>query len=147
MVASKKNFKILLGFDFGMKRIGIAIGQSITQTARPLDTIQAKAGIPDWDALTKIIKKWLPDALIVGIPLNMDGSDQPISIHARQFANSLHTRYQLPVYETDERLTTKDARERLFSEGGYKALQDGQVDRVAAQLILQNWLVDKLDKK
>ena len=124
-IDSKKHPNILLGFDFGMKRIGIAIGQAITQTARPLDTIQAKAGIPDWDALTKIMNQWLPEALIVGIPLNMDGTDQPMSQHAREFVKSLRKRYQLLVYETDERLTTKEAREKLFSQGGYKALQDG----------------------
>lgn len=136
--------KILIGFDFGMKRIGVAIGQTVTQTARPLDTIQAKEGVPNWHALTKLIAKWLPDALVVGIPLNMDGTDQAISHHARKFAKELHERFHLPVHEMDERLTTKDARERLFAEGGYKALQDGQVDRVAAQLILQNWFAEKL---
>ena len=138
--------KILIGFDFGMKRIGVAIGQTITQTARPLDTIQSREGVPNWDTVAKLIKKWLPDALVVGIPLNMDGTDQPISHHARQFANNLRERFQLPVYESDERLTTKDARERLFTQGGYKALQDGQVDRVAAQLILQNWFADHFKK-
>lgn len=138
------NLKILIGFDFGMKRIGVAIGQTVTQTARPLDTIQAKEGIPNWNALTKLIQKWLPDALVVGIPLNMDGTDQAISYHAREFAKNLRNHFQIPVYEADERLTTKDARERLFAEGGYKALQDGQVDRVAAQLILQNWFIENL---
>src|SRR3990167_7767567 len=131
--------RILFGFDFGTKRIGVAIGQTLTQTARPLDTLAAKNGVPDWRALNKLIQKWRPDALVVGIPLNIDGSDQPISEQARQFAFTLNQRYQLPVHEADERLTTKDARERLFQEGGYKALQDGQVDQVAAQLILQNW--------
>jgi len=131
---------ILIGFDFGMKRIGVAIGQTITKTARPLDTIAAKEGMPNWDVVNKLIKKWMPDALVVGIPLNMDGTDQRITDHARQFANLLRERYQLLVHEADERLTTKDARERLFNAGGYKALQDGQVDQVAAQLILQNWL-------
>jgi putative Holliday junction resolvase len=138
--------KILIGFDFGMKRIGVAVGQTITQTARPLDTIQAKDGIPNWNAITHLIKKWLPDALVVGIPINMDGTDQVISQQARQFAHSLEEQYQIPVYEIDERLTTKDARERLFIQGGYKALQDGQVDRVAAQLILQNWFAERLNK-
>lgn len=138
--------KILIGFDFGMKRIGVAVGQTITQTARPLDTIQAKEGIPNWNALTNLIKKWVPDALVVGIPINMDGTDQVISQQARQFAQSLHEHFHLPVHEIDERLTTKDARERLFMQGGYKALQDGQVDRVAAQLILQNWFAEKLNK-
>jgi putative Holliday junction resolvase len=132
-----------MGFDFGMKRIGVAIGQIVTKTARPLDTIQAKEGEPNWHAITKLIKKWLPDTLVVGVPLNMDGTDQPMSQHARQFANALRERYQLPVHEIDERLTTKDAREQLFIKGGYKALQDGQVDRIAAQLILQNWFAEK----
>jgi len=134
-----KEIKIVIGFDFGMKRIGVAVGQTITKTARPLDTIQAKDGVANQQAISKVIQKWLPDALIVGVPLNMDGSDQPITQTAKQFAEWLRTHFQLPVYEIDERLTTKDARERLFIEGGYKALQGGQVDRVAAQLILQNW--------
>lgn len=133
------NTAILIGFDFGMKRIGVAIGQTITQTARPLETLPAKEGVPDWQHLTKLLKKWQPSILVVGIPVNMDGSDQPITNHARQFARTLREQYNLRVDEMDERLTTKDARERLFAQGGYKALQDGQVDQVAAQLILQNW--------
>jgi len=141
---NNKTPRILIGFDFGMKRIGVAIGQTVTKTARPLDTIHAKAGEPNWHAITKLINKWLPDALVVGIPLNMDGTDQPISLLARQFAHALHERFHLPVDEIDERLTTKDAREKLFAEGGFKALQDGQVDRLAAQLILQNWFAEKL---
>lgn len=138
----KNKLKILLAFDFGMKRIGVAVGQTITKTANPLDTIHAKNGIPNWDAVGKIIKKWRPDAIIVGIPLNMDGTEQPISQHAKSFALELRKRYEVLVYEVDERLTTKDAKERLFNQGGFKALQDGQVDRVAAQLILQNWFAD-----
>lgn len=138
--------KILLGFDFGTKRIGVAVGQTVTQTARPLDTIQAKEGKPNWQSIEKLIKKWLPDALVVGIPLNMDGTEQRITGAARHFAKQLSERYQLPIYEMDERLTTKDAREQLFNEGGYKALQDGQVDRLAAQLILQNWFAANLKK-
>lgn len=138
--------KILMAFDFGMKRIGVAIGQTITQSARPLDTIHAKAGIPHWQAIAKLIKKWSPDAFVVGIPLNMDGTEQVISQHAREFARALQAQFHLPVHEIDERLTTKDARERLFMTGGFKALQDGQVDRLAAQLILQNWFAENLDK-
>ena len=131
---------ILLGFDFGMKRIGVAVGQTVTKTARPLETLKAKQGVPHWEKILKLIKTWQPDALIVGIPLNMDGTPQPLTEAAEQFANELKKRFELPVYGIDERLSTKDARERLFKEGGFKALQDGQVDSVAAQLILQNWL-------
>lgn len=136
--------KIVLAFDFGTKRIGVAVGQTVTQSARPLETIAAKEGEPQWAAIDKLIKKWLPDALIVGIPLNMDGTEQRITATARQFVAQLATRYQLPIYEMDERLTTKDAREQLFNEGGFKALQGGQVDQLAAQLILQNWFAANL---
>lgn len=140
----KNAHRVLLAFDFGKKRIGTAIGQTVTKQARPLTTIAAKEGHPDWQAIDRIIKKWRPDALIVGIPLNMDGTLQAISSDAKQFAQALHHRFQLPIYEVDERLTTKDARERLFNEGGYKALQGGQVDCVAAQLMLQNWFDENL---
>lgn len=136
--------KILIAFDFGMKRIGMAVGQTITKQARPLETLAAKNGEPDWPTLDKLMKKWRPDALVIGIPLNMDGSEQLITHAARQFAALLQQRFNLPVYEIDERLTTKDAREHLFTQGGYKALQGGQVDQVAAQLMLQNWFNDNL---
>lgn len=133
---------ILLGFDFGKKRIGVAIGQTLTQAARPLATLSAKDGEPSWNEIEKLIKKWKPGALVVGIPINMDGTDQWISDAARQFAANLRQHFQLPVHETDERLTTKDAREQLFTKGGFKALSDGQVDSVAAQLILQNYFAE-----
>ncbi len=139
---NKFTYEVLLGFDFGMKRIGIAVGQTVTKTARPLTTINATEGVPQWTILDKIIRTWQPDACIIGIPLNMDGTEQPITQIARQFAQQLHERYQLPIHEMDERLSTKDARERVFTEGGYKALQDRQIDSVAAQLILQNWLTE-----
>lgn len=133
---------VIISFDFGMKRLGVAIGQTLTQTARPLDTLPVKTGEPQWEMITKLFQKWSPDAWVVGIPVNMDGSSQQITLKARQFSKQLQNRYAVPVYEVDERLTTKDARERLFAEGGFKALQHGKVDRVAAQLILQNWLAE-----
>ena len=136
--------RVLIAFDFGMKRIGVAIGQTVTKHASPLATLAAKSGEPDWSKLTKLITKWHPDAAVVGIPLNMDGTDQPITHNARAFVTALHERFNITIYEVDERLTTKDARERLFSQGGYKSLQDGQVDQVAAQLILQNWFDENL---
>jgi putative Holliday junction resolvase len=131
---------VLMGFDFGMKRIGIAIGQTVTENARPLTTLKADQGLPDWSLLTILIKKWCPDALIVGIPLNMDGSLQPMSQHAKHFAVLLKEKFNLPVFEMDERLTTKAAREHLFNEGGYQALQNGRVDQMAAKLIVEDWI-------
>lgn len=139
---NKAAYEIVLGFDFGTKRIGIAVGQMVTKTARPLTTLQAVNGVPSWNKLDKLIHIWQPDACIIGIPFNMDGTKQPVTEAARQFAKQLQERYQLPIYEMDERLSTQEARERLFAQGGYKALQNGQIDSVAAQLILQNWLIE-----
>ena len=136
--------KTLLSFDFGTKRIGVAVGQTVTQTATPLETVQTSKGIPEWSTIARLMKKWRPEAIVVGIPVNMDGTNQTISQLAREFAQQLRDQYHLPVHEVDERLTTKDARERLFTQGGYKALQDGQVDCVAAQLILQNWFAEHI---
>lgn len=135
----------LLGFDFGMKRIGVAIGQTVTKTARPLGMIKANQGIPAWDSISKLIKTWQPDAFVVGIPLNMDGTEQPLTLAAKQFADRLHERFQLPVFGMDERLTSIEAKARLFESGGYKALQNTSIDSIAAQLILQNWLTNLND--
>ena len=75
----------VLGFDFGMKRIGMAVGQMITQQASPLDVLPARDGVPDWHALSKIIHEWQPQALIVGIPTHIDDSHQPITFAAKKF--------------------------------------------------------------
>jgi putative Holliday junction resolvase len=132
--------EILIGFDFGMKRIGVAVGQTITKSATPLGIVKANQGQPDWGTLTNYVKKWQPGAFVVGIPLNMDGTEQLLTQAAKQFANLLGERFQLPVYDMDERLTSIEAKARLFDVGGYKALQNTSVDSIAAQLILQNWL-------
>jgi putative Holliday junction resolvase len=141
----KLNLNTLLGFDFGTKRIGVAVGQTVTGTARPLAVLNAKQGIPAWENVKALIDTWQPDALIVGIPLNMDGSEQPLTLAARRFAHALEKNFKLPVYGMDERLTSVDARARVFDEGGYKALKNASIDSVAAQLILQNWLAQAHD--
>ena len=75
----------ILGFDFGLKRIGVAVGQTVTQSARPLTILNAKQGVPDWLEIKKLILEWGVNALIVGLPLNMDGTEQPITARAREF--------------------------------------------------------------
>ena len=131
---------VLLGFDFGMKRIGVAVGQTITKTASPLDTLKAQDGIPDWNIINELIQKWRATAFVVGIPLNMDGTEQDITKAARKFANRLHGRFNMPVHFVDERLSTIEARTRIFEQGGYKALQEKQIDSIAAVIILEDWL-------
>lgn len=139
--STTKPDQTLLGFDFGLKYIGVAIGQTYTRTAHPVTTLAAHNGIPQWDEVTKLIQTWRPNALVVGIPLNMDGTEQPITHAARKFSTELATRYQLPVHTMDERLSTVEARARLFEQGGYKALQKKAIDSMAAQLILESWMM------
>ncbi|KPJ68201.1 MAG: Holliday junction resolvase [Coxiella sp. DG_40] len=138
---NKKTQKSLtfLGFDFGLKRIGIAVGQSITMSATPLSTINVR-NTSHWKAIAKLITTWKPHALIVGIPVNMDGSEQPITKQARRFAKQLYDQFHLPVHQVDERLTTKAAREKIYETGGYKALQKAAIDSIAAKLILESWI-------
>lgn len=132
---------LALGFDFGLKRIGVATGQSITGTATPLCTITCKQqGIINWNHVAQLITEWRPTALVVGIPLNMDDSEQELTQKAKAFALLLKSRYHLPVYCVDERLTTIEARQQLFEAGGYKKLHAAEVDSVAAMIILQTWL-------
>ncbi|GHA17035.1 Holliday junction resolvase RuvX [Oceanisphaera arctica] len=130
----------LLGFDYGMKSIGVAVGQQITISARPLLALKANEGVPNWDQIAALLKEWQPALLVVGLPLNMDGTEQDISRRARKFANRLHGRFGIKVELQDERLTTTDARARLFEAGGYKALGKDAVDAVSAQLILESWM-------
>ena len=130
----------ILAFDFGTKSIGIAVGQEITGTASPLPAISARDGIPDWDRLAKIFEEWQPDLVVVGLPLNMDGSEQEMTRRARKFANRLHNRYRVPVETSDERLSTTDARAMLFELGGYKKLTKDKVDSVSACVIFSSWI-------
>ena len=132
--------KTILGFDFGSKRIGVAVGQTITQSATPLKTLNANQGEPNWDEIKTIIQQWQVSELVVGLPLNMNGSEQAITHAARAFAKQLAERFKLPVHEIDERLSTVEAREQVFAAGGFKALKKKQIDGVAAVLILEQWM-------
>ncbi|MDM7859503.1 Holliday junction resolvase RuvX [Alteromonas sp. ASW11-36] len=129
----------LLCFDFGEKSIGVAVGQSITRTASPLAALKANDGIPDWQLIANLYAEWLPTKIIVGMPLNMDGTEQPISARAKKFGDRLHGRFRKPVELWDERLSTVDAKAELFELGGYKKLEKGKIDSVSACLILQSW--------
>ncbi len=133
----------VLAFDFGMKRIGVALGITLTNQARPLQTLQANQGVPDWRIINKLIKEWGVQELIVGIPTHLDDSEQFTTNAARQFAAQLTAETALPVHMIDERLTTVEARQQVFDEGGYKALKRSEIDSIAAKLILQQWLSNR----
>ncbi|KGM07842.1 putative Holliday junction resolvase [Methylophaga thiooxydans] len=129
-----------MGFDFGMKNIGIAVGQELTHTANPLTAIKARDGIPDWEQIHKLLDEWKPQLLIVGLPLNMDGTEQDMTAAARRFGNRLHGRFNIPVEWQDERLTTFEALDQMGIRSKMDARQRSDVDQLSAQLILQSWL-------
>ncbi len=131
---------VYIAFDFGYKRIGVAVGQSLTGSASPLSTISAQLGVPNWEQIQQIINQWRPLALIVGLPTHIDGSEQYTTAASRSFAEQLNHRFHLAVHLVDERLTTVAARERLFDQGGYRKIKKSQVDSVAACVILEQWL-------
>ena len=134
---------LYIGFDFGYKRIGVAVGQSLTKSASPLTTLDAKSGVPSWPEIAALIKKWRPSGLIVGLPTKIDGQEQYTTQAARNFAQQLIDRFALPVHLVDERLTTVAARTELYTQGGYRKIQQSQVDCVAACTILEQWLQDR----
>ncbi|MDR0806774.1 MAG: Holliday junction resolvase RuvX [Enterobacteriaceae bacterium] len=131
--------RTVLAFDFGTKSIGVAIGQEITGTARPLTAFKAKDGTPDWQQIEKLIKEWQPDLVVVGLPLNMDGTEQPVTAQAKKFANRLHGRFGVQIALHDERLSTVEAKASLFDRGGYRALNKGSVDAASAVIIFESW--------
>lgn len=129
-----------LGFDYGRKRIGVAVGNSVSRSSTAIDTVRVINSRPDWQHIGKLIEQWQPDALVVGLPLNMDGSENEITPEARRFGNRLHGRYGLPVHRVDERLTTKAALSELRQAGYNKQRSMQQVDSHAARHILQSFL-------
>ncbi|MBD2792389.1 Holliday junction resolvase RuvX [Xenorhabdus szentirmaii] len=131
--------RTIIAFDFGTRSIGAAIGQEITGTARALSSFKANEGSPNWELIGKLLKEWQPDLVIVGLPLNMDGTEQPVTAQARKFANRIHGRFGVQVELHDERLTTVEARSHLFDHGGYRALNKGRIDSASAVVILESW--------
>ncbi len=121
----------VLAVDFGLKHIGLAVGQTITRTASPLTTVSAKDGRPNWGAFDAVVGQWRPDRLVVGLPSHMDGAESEMSRRARQFARILEKRYARPVQLIDERLTSVEAK-RLAADGDNHA--------IAAGLIAETWL-------
>jgi putative Holliday junction resolvase len=129
----------LLGFDYGEKHIGVAVGQTLTASASPLACVDSKRSKPDWSAIANLVEAWQPDAFVVGLPLNMDGSDQAMTHAARRFGNQLQARFRRPVHLADERLSTREAKTRLFETG-----RAGADDHpVAAQVILEGFLAER----
>ena len=134
----------VLAFDYGEKRIGVAIGQSLTATATPLKPLTAREGQPNWEEIKQLLKEWQPDYLLVGLPLNMDATEQLLTKRSKKFANRLAGRFGITVKMMDERLTSVEAREQMFAASGYKGLKNNSIDSQAAALILESWFRENL---
>lgn len=127
-----------LAFDYGTQRIGVAFGQSISGTAKAVCVLKAKDGIPDWDQIAKLIEDWRPDAFVVGLPFNLDGTDSELLKRATKFGNRLNGRFNLPCFGMDERLSSKAAIEQVIEDNG-SMTRTAAIDDIAAQIILENW--------
>lgn len=132
----------LLGFDFGLRRIGVAVGQTMTRTASPLAVVR-HGQAPDWGAIAALVAEWRPVALVVGLPLGREGEETDMSKAARAFGTELMHRHDKPVFYCDERLTSRAAEQGFASrraEGRARRRDAAMLDAVAAGIILENWL-------
>ncbi|WP_293646362.1 Holliday junction resolvase RuvX [Thiolapillus sp.] len=126
----------LLGFDYGTRKIGVAVGQELTATATPLTVLHLVKNKPDWDGIADLTEEWQPDALVVGLPIGPEENETPMTVAARKFSRQLHGRFGLPVHLADERLTSREAWSRI---GGIAERDVTRIDSMAAKLILETW--------
>lgn len=142
--AASQPVEVALGFDYGKRRMGIAVGNAITGNAQPLQALAHIDGNPDWATLDRLVTDWRPGAFVVGLPLDIDGSRQKMTNRAENFMNELRGRYKLPIHSVDERYTTIEAVERLRSARASgsrgRRVAKGDSDAMAAQVILESWL-------
>ena len=135
---SKGSPRVIMAFDFGIRNIGIAIGQEITRTASTFYAINANDGQPDWVELDMIINEWNPNLFVVGDPLNMDGTRSKIQESSDKFSTALNKRYDIEIEKTDERLSSREAKERL--ENIQMGIKDStNKHSISAQIILEDW--------
>lgn len=143
MLARGKRFmaagELVLGFDFGIRRIGVAVGETLLKSARPLTTIDAEDNARRFEAIARLIAEWQPAQLVVGLPLSLDGSEHEMTARSRRFANQLHGRFGLAVALVDERLSSAAAESRLSARGVKLSRNKPAIDAEAAAIILQSW--------
>ena len=135
--------RTVLAFDFGLRQIGVAVGNCLLGTTQPLQVLSARDGTPVWDNVIRLINEWQPDLLVVGDPINMDGSPSELSTRAARFARRLHGRTGLPFELCDERLTSFEAKQAAREQGHRGDYRRHAVDSHAAELILKTWLAEQ----
>lgn len=130
----------VLGFDYGTRRIGVATGQTITDSATPLTTLNSINQKPDWSAIGQLIEQWKPDALIVGLPTYLDGSRSEMTEKALKFSRQLEGRYNLTVYTVNESLSSYEAEQEIQQHKKIGQHNKQEIDKMAAAIIVQSWL-------
>lgn len=136
--------QLILGFDFGTKYIGVAIGQTVTHNARPLTTIKLKNRHINWHTIDQLIKNWQPSQLIVGIPLDTEGNLQYITLQCLKFFHDLQKRYKLPTHKVDEHLSTWEAKQTLsLQKNSYSTNELLDINATAAAILMQQWFNTK----
>ncbi|CUR53534.1 Putative Holliday junction resolvase [Serratia symbiotica] len=133
-------YRTIISFDFGSKNIGIAVGQELTCSAYALGSFKTQSNNFFWKKIEKLFQEWKPNLLIVGLPLNMDGSEQMFTKEVYKFSNNLTKRFNIEVILHDERLTTIEARSYLFNKNGFRSLNKNNIDATSAVIILESWL-------
>jgi putative Holliday junction resolvase len=149
MPATPDAVSTALGFDYGARRIGVAVGNALTGTARALEVIANGAQGPDWPRVDALMREWRPQILVVGLPLTMEGGEQKNSAAARAFAAQLDEKYKLPTQLVDERLSSREAAQRFAqrrASGSARRKQAATLDAVAAEVIVEQWLRDSAQR-
>lgn len=134
----------VLGFDFGLKRIGVAIGNRVTGVVTPLTTLTNVNLQIDWNQITQLIEEWRPEKLVVGIPYLLDGTSSEMTTRAERFCRQLEGRYGLQIDAVNEQLSSAEAEQRLKQTrqmGRKKKISKGEIDQLAAVIILESWLL------
>lgn len=137
----------VMGFDFGMVRIGVAIGETVTGLAHPLTMIASEPVAQRFEQIGALLAEWEPHQIIVGLPTTLDGAEHDMTQRCRRFGNQLHGRFNLPVAWVDERLSSAEAEQRLQQAGQSARATKANVDAVAAQILLQQWLDQHAQQK
>lgn len=138
--ARAASHNIIIAFDHGKKNIGVAIGQTITKTARPLAILLANEGTPDWGKVKELLRTWQPDALLVGVPIGLDGKVADSTLAANNFISELAHHCELPIYTSNELFTTQAARMEGKENPMFRKQKDQRVDSIAAKIMLEEWL-------
>lgn len=134
--------QLVMAFDFGTQKFGIAVGQKMIESVNPLPLFPVRDGIPDWDKLLNIVQQWQPDLFLIGLPLNMDDTESDLSLRARKFARRLRHQTNIPTYMIDERLSTREARQQLQYYQAQGQKKRVNADSLVASILIETWYYD-----